>query len=210
MYESNHMTQIAFAELRVYEVAPGRMGDMLERYRGPLRELFARHGVEVTGAWHAESGPRSPLFVYLMHWSSLEARARAWNGFYADPQWARVRAETNGASELVERYDLHFLSPITALRPESSRPVQELELQMCQVRIGASGAARQWLQAQAPQALQDSGGQLLGAYECMTGEDLPRVCVFVGWRDAQARLQAPSVLAVDPLGRADRYALRRA
>lgn len=204
------MTQTAFAELRIYEVAPGRMDHMLARYRGPLRELFARHGVEVTGAWHADFGPRSPLFVYLMHWPSLEARTQAWSGFYADPQWARVRTETNGGSELVERYDLNFLTPITALAPESPEPMEELELHIGQVRIGAGAAARQWLQQQAPSVLHASGGQLLGAYECMTGSDLPRVCVFVGWRTAQARRNAASALAVAPLERADRYALQRA
>lgn len=204
------MTQTAFAELRLYEVEPGRMDHMLARYRGPLRELFARHGIDVTGAWHANFGPRSPLFIYLMHWPSLEARTEAWNGFYADPQWARVRTETNGASELVERYDLNFLKPITALPTALPEAMGELELQIGQVRIGAGGAARQWLQEQAPKVLQASGGQLLGAYEYMTGNDLPRACMFVGWRDDLARRNAASALAVPPLGRADRYALQRA
>lgn len=203
------MTATAFAELRLYEVAPGRMDDMLARYRGPLRELFARHGIEVAGAWHADFGPRAPLFIYLMHWPSLEARSQAWGGFYADPQWARVRNETNAGSELVERYDLNFLSPITPLSIDTLEPMQELELHLCQVSIGASAAARQWLQAQAPLVLRASGGQLLGAYECMTGNDLPSACAFVGWRDTQARRNASSVLSVAPLGRADRYALQR-
>ena len=202
------MPQIAFAELRLYEVAPGRMDDMLARYRGPLRELFARHGIEVAGAWHAQFGPRAPMFIYLMHWPSLEARAQAWGGFYADPQWSRVRAETNRGSELVERYDLNFLSSITQLASDPAITSQELELHICKVSIGAGAAARQWLQEQAPSVLKASGGQLLGAYECMTGDDLPRACVFVGWSDAQSRLGASAALAIVPLGRADRYVLQ--
>lgn len=203
------MNQTAFAELRLYEVAPGRMDDMLLRYRGPLRELFARHAIPVVGAWHADGGPRTPLFVYLMHWPSLEARTLAWNGFYADPQWARVRRETNGGSELVERYDLNFLRTITALPTDLSEATSQLELQVCQVKIGAGALASQWLQERAPAALRDSGGELLAAYECMTGQDLPRVCAFLAWPDEQTRRRANSVMAVPPLGRADRYALQR-
>lgn len=203
------MSISSFAELRIYEVEPGRMADMQARYHGPLRELFSRHVIEVAGAWHSTFGPRSPLFVYLMHWESLEARQQAWNGFYADPQWHRVRSETNRGSELVERYDLNFLRPITPLSAYADADFAQVELCASRVRVGAGGTARQWIEQEAPQALASEGGQLLGAYEHLTGNDLPRVSLFVGWRNPQASVAAVAALAVDPLGRADRYLLQR-
>lgn len=204
------MTASAIAELRFYEVEPGRSEDMRARFQGPLRQLFERHGIRVAGAWFSGHGPKAPLFIYLMHWPSLEARNQAWEGFYADPEWARVRTDTNQGSELVERYDLNFLKPLAALPAQTPEAFAELELYVAQVKVGAGGAARQWLQAQAPAALAQAGGQLLGAYEYMTGNDLPRVCLLLGWNDLQKRRQALSSLMVPPLLRADRYSLHPA
>lgn len=201
------MTPSPITELRFYEVEPGRSADMQARYHGPLRGLFARHGIRVAGAWLSACGPKAPLFVYLMHWPSLDARNQAWDGFYADPEWARVRTETNRGTELVERYDLNFLKPVRALPEALPEEGAELEMYVAQVRVGASAAARQWLQAEAPAALARAGGQLVGVYEYITGSDLPRVCLFLSWRDPADRAKALSSLMVKPLLRADRYFL---
>jgi hypothetical protein len=198
------MVDTSFSELRLYEVEPGRMDDMVARYHGPLQVLFGRHGIRPAAAWRSSGGPRSPLFVYLMHWRSLEERTAAWNGFYADPEWARVRTETNRGSELVERYDLNFLREIVPLTPGEAR---EIELYTARVRIGAGGPARTWIQDEAPAVLQFSRARLLGAYEHLTGNDLPRVSLFLSWNDDEARRQALQALEVAPLERADRYSL---
>lgn len=201
------MTSSPITELRFYELEPGRSADMQARYHGPLRALFTRHGIRVAGAWLTAYGPKAPLFVYLMHWPSLEARNQAWDGFYSDPEWARVRTETNRGTELVERYDLNFLKPVMALPEALPADGAELEMYIAQVRVGASAAARQWLQAEAPAALARAGGQLVGVYDYITGNDLPRVCLFLAWRDPKDREKALSTLMVKPLLRADRYSL---
>lgn len=185
------------------------MQDMTARFHGPLQRLFARHRISVVGAWQSSYGARSPLFVYLMHWPSLEMRNEAWNGFYGDPEWYAVRAETNGGSELVERYDLNFLRPIVPVASDVLTEFQETELYITRLRIGTSRSASAWIENTAPAALAGSDGCLLGAYEYLTGEDLPRTALFVGWNSAEGRTRAVSALEVDPLGRAERYLLHQ-
>lgn len=201
------MSNASFAELRLYRVEAGRMGDMRARYHGPLQQLFSRHGIQVDGAWHSSNELHAPLFIYLMHWDSLEQRQHAWGGFYGDPQWQQVRDETNCGSELVERFDLHFMRPLKALANAAGEGFAQIEMLVPRVRIGAGGPARQWLSQQAPSVLAQHGAAMLGAYEHLTGNDLPRVCLFLGWSNAAARQGSLRALEVDPLGQADRYVL---
>ncbi|MEM5386801.1 NIPSNAP family protein [Paraburkholderia phymatum] len=201
------MSTPSFAELRFYSVEPGRMHDMGARFHGPLQRLFERHGISVVGGWQSSYGARSPLFVYLMHWPSLEVRNHAWNGFYGDPDWYQVRTETNRGSELVERYDINFLRPIVPLGSDELNEFEEIELYVTRLRVGTSRLASQWIEGTAPAQLARSGGRLLGAYEYLTGDDLPRAALFLGWKGAQDRNGALSTMEVDPLGRADRYLL---
>jgi len=197
----------AFFELRLYEVQAGRMNDMVVRFDGPLNELFRTHGIEVTGAWQTTAGPRSPLFVYLMRWDSMCSRDQAWGGFYADPAWQQARTETNRGSELVERYDLNFMREIVPWRGAATSEPACLELYMPKVAIGCGAAAREFMAQRAPDLLQAHGGTLLAAYDCMTGNDLPRACLILGWLSDEQRRAGLACLEQSPLGRADRYLL---
>lgn len=196
----------AFYELRLYRVERGRMAHMRERWRNDLARLFERHGVAPLGAWEATSGPQLPLFVYLMHWPDWAARQRAWEGFYADPQWAEARARTNAGSELVEGFELNFLSEI--LPWHSAPETADVELWLPEVDIGRGVAARALIEKELPAAAAQSGGQVLGAMEFLTGERLPKVAVFLHAGEDRGQSVA-AVLECAPLGRAVRYGLKR-
>ena len=98
-------------EMRFYAVTHGRTADANARFTGQLPELFARHDVQCAGAWNALAGPGAPRFVYLLAYRDFAHREAAWSGFYADPQWAMVRAQTNAGHEMIESHDLFFLKP---------------------------------------------------------------------------------------------------
>lgn len=198
----------AFCELRLYQVAPGRMDDMVDRLRGPLQILFARHGIRPVASWHTVSGPDHPVFIYLMNWASLDERSRAWGGFYADPEWQEARERTNRGSELVERYALNFLRPIQAMAADDVAAHGTHELLLPEIAIGKSARAQEEVSHLAA-ALSRIGARLLGAYECMTGDDLPRAALFVSWPDDATRRVHASLFERHPLGRAQRYQLER-
>lgn len=200
------MAADAFHELRIYSVEPGRTADMLDRVQGPLKVLFGRHGIRVQGDWTAAAGPGCPAYIYLMRWESWAQRETAWGGFYADPQWHDVRTRTNRGTELVERYELHFLRE-AAPWVAAPQHITCRELVVARCNVGASRAAHELMCADIPAALAPSGGVLLGAFEFITGVDLPRFALWVGWRDFASRQQARDALAIKPLGRADRWML---
>lgn len=194
------MNKIAFAELRLYSVQVGRMSDMSARYQQHLSLLFARHGITVIGAWQCFSGPQTPLFVYLMHWQSWEERTIAWHGFYSDPQWSVVREATNAGSELVERYDLNLLKPLVPIQDGTALP-REIQLLIPKVKVGQGPLAAKALS----KAMEAPSGQgIVGAYEFLTGNDLPRACLFI---DHEALSDVSPVWEMPPFDRADVYAL---
>ena len=197
----------AFHELRIYSVEPGRTADMLDRVRGPLKALFAHHGIGVLADWTAAAGPACPAYIYLMRWESWAQREAAWRGFYADPQWHEARARTNRGSELVERYELHFLREAAPWVEQPPAGIACRELFVSRCTVGASRAAQELIRNEIPAALAPSGGVLLGAFEFITGTDLPRFALWLGWPDAVARERARNALAMKPLGRADRWLL---
>ncbi|WP_342643659.1 NIPSNAP family protein [Rhodoligotrophos ferricapiens] len=100
-------------ELRKYRVADGRMQDEIERALSCIRPqeqgglaLFARHAIPAPlGMWRAITGPSLPCVLFLYQWPSVAARASAFESFYADAEWQRERARTNGGQEIVDRMD---------------------------------------------------------------------------------------------------------
>ncbi len=89
-------------EIRSYEVVPGRMPAMHARFQNHTLGLFRRHGIRVVGFWEAAIGVSNVLH-YLVQFDDLAHRERAWAAFGADPDWQRVRAESEKDGPIVAR-----------------------------------------------------------------------------------------------------------
>src|SRR5277367_1280429 len=74
-------------ELRTYTAAPGRLDDVLARFRDHTIAIFSRHGIVTVGFWvplDAKDGAGDKL-VYLLRHPSREAAVSNWAAFHADP-----------------------------------------------------------------------------------------------------------------------------
>jgi hypothetical protein len=175
-------------ELRFYQVTQGRIGDQNARLTQHLvPRLFPRHGVRCVGAWNSLAGPAGPRFVYLMAFDTFEQREQAWSSFYADPEWHRVRAETNAGHEMVERHDLFFVRA-HACHPHGDAAVPapgELhELVLQQLAPGEASGAQQFMQEVWLPRLRSSGARTLGVFEMVSGSGMQQVLMFHAWPDA--------------------------
>jgi hypothetical protein len=111
------MTIDDYYELRLYHLTPGRVGDMHHRMGWELPPLFERHGVvRPLVYWDGFAGFGGPIYAYMLRWRSLDERFRAFNGFYADPDWARQRDASNVGEPMIDRVDLMILRPAPAWR----------------------------------------------------------------------------------------------
>jgi hypothetical protein len=97
-------------ELRVYHAAPGKLADLLTRFREHTVRLFERHGMKNIAYWTPLDEPeKSNTLIYILHHPSREAAAANWKAFQDDPEWksARDKSELNG--KLVEKVDSTFM-----------------------------------------------------------------------------------------------------
>lgn len=82
-------------ELRLYHSPTERQLKALhERFAGPEIPIFHRCGIHPLLYGSTLAGPHKPNLVYLTPFDSLAAREKAWAAFSADPEWAKVRAES--------------------------------------------------------------------------------------------------------------------
>lgn len=100
-------------ELRTYHSAPGRLEALSARFRDHTMALFGRHGITVEGFWSAtkEDDPATGTLVYVCSYPSREAASAAWQSFGQDPEWSKVRAESEQDGPLAERVESLYMAP---------------------------------------------------------------------------------------------------
>lgn len=98
-------------ELRIYHAAPGKIDDLIARFRDHTMKLFADHGIKSVAYWTALDEPaKSTIFFYILEHPSREAAAANWKAFQDDPEWQKVKAKTEENGKLVDKVDSTFLT----------------------------------------------------------------------------------------------------
>lgn len=106
-------------ELRVYHVAPGKLPDLLARFRDHTIKLFEHHGIESVAYWTPVDEPeKSSALIYVVRHPSREAAEANWKSFGDDPDWQSVRDKSEAKGKLVEKVDSTFMA-LTDFSPRS-------------------------------------------------------------------------------------------
>jgi hypothetical protein len=101
---------VALYELRVYDVVPGKMPALHQRFASTTSKFFEQHGIKVVGYWEAVVGTSNQL-IYMLEWESLAHREQVWEAFVSDPGWLAARARTEQDGVLVARVTNSILRP---------------------------------------------------------------------------------------------------
>jgi hypothetical protein len=98
-------------ELRIYHVVPGKIENLVARFRDHTMKLFANHGIKSVAYWTALDEPvKSSTFFYILEHPSREAAAANWKAFQDDPEWKSVKAKSEENGKLVDKIDSTFLT----------------------------------------------------------------------------------------------------
>lgn len=98
-------------ELRVYHAAPGKLGELLARFREHTTQLFEKHGMKNVAYWTPVDEPeRDNMLIYILQHPSREAATANWKSFQDDPEWKRVKQESEANGKLAEKIDSTFLA----------------------------------------------------------------------------------------------------
>lgn len=97
-------------ELRIYYTHPGKMPDLLTRFRDHTCKLFEKQGMVNIGYWlPVEEKDQDKLYYVLRH-ASRDAAKASWTAFGADPEWKAVRDASEAAGKIVVKVDSVFLT----------------------------------------------------------------------------------------------------
>jgi hypothetical protein len=98
-------------ELRTYYASPGKLDALNARFRNHTIALFKKHGMEVVGFWEPvdkEAGAGEKL-VYILAHQSRAAAAASWKAFRDDPEWVKVKADSEKDGVLPAKIESVFL-----------------------------------------------------------------------------------------------------
>ncbi|HJO10223.1 MAG TPA: NIPSNAP family protein [Verrucomicrobiota bacterium] len=96
-------------EIRTYYANEGKLDALLTRFRDHTVALFKKHGMSNIGYWVPVDNKENKL-VYMLAYSSREARGKAWKDFLADPVWQKAYKESTRDGKLVKRIVNDFLA----------------------------------------------------------------------------------------------------
>jgi hypothetical protein len=107
---STSSRETRYFELRTYYAAPGKFEALNARFRDHAVRLFEKHGMTSVGYWSPIGNPENKL-VFLLAYPDRAARDAAWRSLAEDPEWRRVRKETERNGKLVKWIEEAFLVP---------------------------------------------------------------------------------------------------
>jgi hypothetical protein len=99
-------------ELRTYTCNDGKLEALKARFRDHTIAIFKRHNMESIGYWVPQDPERSKnTLIYILVHPSREAATKNWAEFNADPEWQKVRKESEAAGPIVQKTESVFMSP---------------------------------------------------------------------------------------------------
>src|SRR4051794_6781288 len=99
-------------ELRTYTSPEGKLEELKKRFRDHTIRIFQRHGMESIGYWVPDDPEKSKnTLIYIISHASREQATKNWQDFNNDPEWKKVKAESEANGKIVEKAVSVFMNP---------------------------------------------------------------------------------------------------
>ena len=106
------MTKDHVFEIRTYTAEPGKLEAMHARFRDHVLPIFDKHGITSVGYFAPTDEPLSKnTLIYILSFPSREAAKKSWEEFRNDPEWQRVKNESEANGKLVAKMESVFVEP---------------------------------------------------------------------------------------------------
>jgi len=97
-------------ELRIYHAYEGKLEPLLKRFRERETKIFERLRMHVIGYWTPTDEPlKGRTLAYLLRHKSRAAATESWAEFSKDPEWVKLKAESETDGAFVEKHDITFM-----------------------------------------------------------------------------------------------------
>jgi hypothetical protein len=95
-------------ELRIYDVYPGKMEAIQDRFRDHVIQLFLKHGMKITQFWEDIEEANNRL-LYVVEHDNMELRNLNYDRFRNDPEWIEVKRISELDGTLVHKQESIFM-----------------------------------------------------------------------------------------------------
>lgn len=113
LIKASRQAQDRVFELRMYTCLPGRLPNLLTRFRDHTQELFEKHGMTNIAYWTTvEKDSTQPKLVYILAHPNEAAAKKSFEAFRADPAWIAARDASEKDSKIVEQVTSVLLQPL--------------------------------------------------------------------------------------------------
>jgi hypothetical protein len=106
------LAQTRVYELRTYTCNEGKLEALKARFRDHTISIFKRHQMLSVGYWIPQDAARSKnTLIYIISHESREAADKNWAAFRTDPEWVKVKADSEAAGPIVQKVDSVYMNP---------------------------------------------------------------------------------------------------
>jgi hypothetical protein len=96
-------------EIRTYTTAPGKLPDLLRRFRDHTTKLFEKHGMTNIGYWVPTDEPRSKdTLIYVLAHDSRASAEKSWKDFPVGPRMAESSQRVRSGRQNHRQSRVHF------------------------------------------------------------------------------------------------------
>lgn len=98
-------------EIRTYTTLPGRLDALHARFRDHTMAIFRKHGMTNIGYWTpTDSTGRDNTLIYIIAHTSRAQADSNWAAFNADPEWQRVRADSEKDGPIIDHVERVYVA----------------------------------------------------------------------------------------------------
>jgi len=99
-------------EIRTYTAAEGKLNELHARFRDNTLRIFQKHGMTSVAYWSPMDEPLSKnTLIYVLAFPNRDAAKKSWDEFQNDPEWQKVRKESEANGRLVTKAESVFVEP---------------------------------------------------------------------------------------------------
>jgi hypothetical protein len=182
-------------ELRIYETMPGKLPALNDRFAKHTCGLFAKHGVDMLAFWTEEIGTSNRL-TYINVFPDVAARESRVAAFGADPEWQRVKAETEVDGPLVDVIHNTFMG-LTPYSPQPRITTNVQELRIYEAMPGKMDALHQRFADHTMALFEKHGMENVGYWTDQVGTN-NRLVYILGHHDLGSREKSFAAFQGDP------------
>ena len=100
-------------ELRTYTAPEGKLGELQARFKNHTVRLFEKHGMTNVGYFVPQDAPNSQnTLIYVLAHKDRATATQSWAAFGKDPEWVKVRTESQVNGSLTTQVLSVFMDPL--------------------------------------------------------------------------------------------------